>query len=187
MKVNAVEGNHKRHSVFVPIIQGAAIGTVAGYAGKYLLPLTPEEKNSDEYVKVKNKIQNEKTQYNFRTDKFVNSLKAKEEKTAAESAFIKLFEGMKDGDNVKKANLRGILKELSENNPDQVLAFKRLCKKTSEIAERTAKQCMDAYNLTTKHIRPTGFFLVTGAVTGGFIALAHDILKTEVKSSVKNS
>lgn len=186
MKVYAVEGNQKRHSVFVPIIQGAAVGTVAGYVGKYLLPLTPEEKNSDEYVKVKNKIQNEKTQYNFRTDKFVNSLKAKEEKTAAETAFIKLFEGLKDGDKVKKVSIRNAIKDLTEKNPDQVIAFKRLCKKTSEIAERTAKQCMDAYNLTTKHIRPTGFFLVTGAVTGGLVALAHDILKTEVKSPAEH-
>ena len=185
MKVNAVEGNQKRHSVFVPIIEGAAIGTVVGYAGKYALPLTHEEKNSDEYIKVSSKVAREKTQYNFRTDKFISTLKAKEERTAAENAFIKLFEGLKDGDNVKKSSIKNAIKELTEKHPDQVIAFKRLCKKTSDIAEKTAKQCMNAYDLTTKHIRPTGFFLVAGAVTGGFIALVHDILKTEIKPSFK--
>lgn len=185
MKVNSVEGNQARRSVFVPIIEGAAVGTVAGYMGKYILPLTHEEKNSDEYIKVSSKIAREKTQYNFRTDKYISTLKAKEERTVAENAFIGLFEGLKEGDNVKKGSIRNAIKELTEKHPDQVVAFKRLCKKTSDIAEKTAKQCMNAYDLTTKHIRPTGFFLVAGAVVGGFIGLAHDILKTEVKLSFK--
>lgn len=187
MKVSAVEGNQQRHSVFVPTVEGMAIGTVAGYVGKYTLPITHEEKNSDEYIKVSNKIAREKTQYNFRTDKFVKTLIAKEEKTAAENAFIGLFNGLKDGDNVKKSSIRSALKDLAEKHPDQIIAFKRLCKKSSDIAEQTAKQCMNAYNLVTKHIRPTGFFLVAGATTGGLIALAYDILKTEVKPTTKKA
>jgi hypothetical protein len=183
MKVSAVEGNQKRQGLFIPTVGGAAIGAAAGYVGKYALPLTYEEKNSDEYIKVSNKIAKEKAQYNFRTDKFVSSLKAKEQRTAAEEAFVKMFDGLKEGDTVKQSSIRNAIKELTEKYPNQVVAFKRLCKATSEIAEKTAKQCMNAYDFNTKHLRPTGFFLVAGAIVGGFIALASNILKTEVKPS----
>lgn len=184
MVVEAVQSNN-RHSIFIPAAQGAVIGAAAGYVGKYALPLTREEKNSDEYVKVSNKINREKTQFNIRTQKFINSLKAKEDKTLAEDEFVKMFDGLKEGDTVKKTSIRDAVKKLQTESPEQLLAFKKLCKKSSAIAEKTAKQCLNAYNLVTKHIRPTGFFLVAGAVTGAFIAAAHDILKPEIRTASK--
>ncbi len=183
MVVEAV--SNKRHSIFIPVAQGAVVGAALGYGAKYALPLTHEEKNSDEYIKVSNKINREKTQFNVRTEKFVNSLKAKEDKTLAEDMFVKLFNGMKEGDTVKKSDLREALKSLGEESKEQLVAFKKLCKKSSLIAEKTAKQCLNAYNLVTKHIRPTGFFLTAGAVTGAVIAAAHDVLKTEVQTMSK--
>ena len=184
MVVEAVNYKETRHSVFIPAIQGAALGATVGYVGKYALPITREEKNSDEYIKVSNKINREKTHFNVRTQKFVNSLKSKEDKSLAEDEFVKMFDGLKEGETVKKSSIRNAIKKLGEESPEQLLAFKKLCKKSSEIAEKTAKQCLNAYNLVTKHIRPTGFFLAAGAISGAFIAVAHDILKTEVKSNI---
>ena len=92
-----------------------------------------------------------------------------------------MFNGMKDGDHVKSSAIRKAMKNL-QDDPVQLREFKRVCKATSEVVESTAKQCMNAYDLVTKHIRPTGFFLVTGAVVGAVIALINDVLKTEVRS-----
>ena len=87
---------------------------------------------------------------------------------------------MKDGDKVKPGSIRTAIKNLSDNKKE-LFEFKRLCKTSALEAEKTAKQCMNAYNLVTKHIRPTGFFVAAGAVVGAFVAMINDILKTDVK------
>ncbi len=181
MKVEAIQSNDRRHSVLAPLAKGAAIGAAAGFVTKYAYPLTPDEKSTDEYVKVRNKINNQKTEYNFRTAKYVNSIRNKDKCSLAEDEFVKMFDGLKEGDHVKHSSIRKAIKNIQEKNPAEVLEFKRVCKASSEVAEQTAKQCMSAYNLITKHIRPTGFFLVTGAIIGAVIATINDILKVEVK------
>ena len=180
MRTEAIQGNDRRHSVLGPMVKGAALGMTAGYIGKYAIPLTKEEKSSDEYIKVGNKINNEKTAYNFRTENMLNSIKEKVNKTPAEDEFVKMFDGMKDGDKVSKKSIRDAIKNLS-SDAAQVSKFKQLCKETSAIAEQTANQCMRAYNIVTKDIRPLGFFLTAGAVVGAFVALIGDILRTDVK------
>ena len=178
MKVEAV--NNRQHVLWT-LGQGALVGAAAGLAGKYALPLTPEEKNSDEYVKVMGKINNHKNAYNFRTEKYLDTLRAKESISPAEDRFIKLFDGMKEGDHVKKASIRKAIKELKEVNPLDAVEFKNICRETSKAVKETTKQCISAYNIVTKHIRPTAFFVTTGAVVGAFITMLNDVLKTEVK------
>jgi hypothetical protein len=184
MYVGSIQSNDNRRSVIVPMTQGAAIGAVAGLVGKYALPLQYDETHSDEYISVKNKINVLKKEYNIRTQKYIDSLRAKPTKTLAEDEFVKMFDGMKDGDRLKHSKIGKAIeniKNISKGNSDNLLEFKRLCNYSAQIAEQTAKQCLDAYNLVTKHIRPTGFFVVTGAIVGAFIALINDVLKTEVK------
>ena len=179
-QVYAIQSNDRRRSCFWPMAEGAALGTVAGYATKYILPLTQEEKSSDEYIKIKNQINTQKTQYNFRTAKVIESLKGQETRTLAQDEFVKMFDGMKNGEHVKSSRIRKAMLNLRDN-PEQLREFKRVCKATSEVANTTAKQCLAAYNLVTKHIRPTGFFLASGAVVGAVMALFNDALKTEVR------
>lgn len=181
MTVDAIENNNGRRTVLLPMAQGALIGGGIGAASKYILPLTQEEKTTDEYIKVRNRVNAEKTQYNFRTQKFVDSLKAKLDKTPADDEFIKMFNGMTDGSNVKRSSIKNALANLAGNEAE-TLKFKKLCKETSDIANQTAAQFMKAYNLITKHIRPMSFFLTSGAVVGALIAMLNTVLKTEVKS-----
>lgn len=180
MKVDAIQSNDKRRTVLFPIAQGAAIGAGSGIVLKYAYPITADEKNTDEYIKISNKINNQKTEYTARTEKFVNSIKSKEHRSFAEDEFVKLFDGLKEGDHVKRSNLRNALKKLKSQKPAEMFEFKKLCKTSSAIAQETAKQCMSAYNLVTKHIRPTGFFLATGAIIGAIIGLINDITKVKI-------
>ena len=119
IKVDAIQSNDRRRSCFWPMAEGAALGTVAGYATKYILPLTEEEKSTDEYIKIKNQIETQKTQYNFRTAKVIDSIRGKEARSLAEDEFVKMFDGMKNGDHVKSSNIRKAMKNLSDN-PEQL-------------------------------------------------------------------
>ena len=181
MKTEAIQRHDQRRTVLGPVGIGAASGAVGGYVLKYAYQITADEKNTDEYVKVMNKINKQKTEYNFRTEKYIDSIKAKPKTSLAEDEFVKMFDGMKEGDHVGAAKIRKAITNLQNKKPAEVLEFKRICKASSEIANQTAKQCINAYNLVTKHIRPTSFFLITGAVVGAIIALVNDILKTDVK------
>jgi len=180
-KVEAIQPTNNHYGALRTLGTGAALGAAVGMAGKYLLPVQQDEKTSDEYIKVMNKIREQKTEYSFRTEKYLNTLREKPNRTMAEDEFIGLFRGMKEGEHVKRSSIRGAITRLEAKDSLQAAEFRNICKETSKIAEITAKQCMNAYNLITKHIRPTGFFLATGAVVGAFIALINDVLKTEVK------
>ncbi len=179
MKVDSIQGNERRQNLLSTITRGAGIGAISGYVLKYTYPLTTEEKNTDEYIKVSQKIHKQKTAYNFRTQKYIDSLKTQEEKSFAQNQFIKLFDKLKEGDHVKKTSIRDALKAIKEQKPKELFEFKKLCKASSEIAELTAKQAMNAYNLLTRHNRPTGFFLITGAIAGAIIATLNSIIKVE--------
>lgn len=179
MKVDAIQGNDKRQGLFTHISQGAAIGAASGVVFQYTYPLTVEEKKSDEYVSTLKKINNRKSAYDFRTRNFIDSVQSKEPKSQAQDEFIKLFDGLKEGDHVKKSKIRTALETLKDKKPGELFEFKKLCKSSSAIAEKHAKQAIREYNLITKHNRPTGFFLVTGAVVGAIIAIINDIIKVE--------
>lgn len=181
MKTQAIQGHEQRRTVLAPVGIGAVAGAVGGYALKYAYPVTADEKMTDEYIKVMNKINKQKTEYNFRTEKYINSIKEKPKRSLAEDEFVKMFDGLIEGDNVGTKRIRQAISNIQKQKPDELLEFKRICKASSEIANKTAQQCINAYNLVTKHIRPTSFFLITGAVVGAVIALVNDILKTDVK------
>lgn len=180
MKVNAVDSNDKRRSCVLPMIQGASIGAATGFVAKYAQPLTPQEKNED-YQKVIEKIHRQTKEYNSKTVEYLNGIKSKGKLSLAEDTFVKMFDGMKDGDIVSRKTLKTSFNSLKK--PSEISEFRRLCKDSEEASKKMAKQCVNAYNLVTKHIRPTSFYVITGAVIGAFVALVKDILKTDVKQS----
>ena len=182
MKTNAVHSYENRHTILAPLVQGAAIGAVAGGIGKYVVPLTTEEKNSDEYIKIANRVNDQKTAYNFRTQKYIDSLAAKDKRSLAEDEFIKMFDGMQEGQKMKPSKIRTAINNIMAKNPNELFEFKRICKNSSDVAEQTAKQFMSAYNLVTKQIRPMSFFLATGAVLEAFVALVNDAIKVKINN-----
>lgn len=178
MKVEAIESNDRKYSCLNAMTKGVILGAAGGYAGKYLIPLQDDEKKTPEYRKVINKIHTQKNEYNQETAAFVDSLKFKENKSLAEDKFVKLFDGIKEGDHVKRSSIRNTLNDL-RSNPQALSEFRRICKTSSEVAKKAAERCIGAYDLATKHLRPTGFFVAAGAVTGAIIGLIGDIIRTD--------
>ncbi len=181
MKVNAVESNDRRRTSLVPMVQGAAIGAAAGYVAKYVQPLAPQEKNNPEYKREINRINEMRHQYTPRTKEYLNDIKAKGKLSLAEDTFVKMFDGMKDGEKLKHGTIRNALKKIMEKNPAEVIEFRNICRDSSMKAQKIAKESIHAFNLATKDFRPTSFFVITGSIIGAFIALAHDVLRTDVK------
>ncbi len=180
MRAEAVD--NRRHCCLVPMAKGAAIGAASGFVLKYAQGLTPQEKNNPEYVKVITKINNEKTAYNVQTENFLKEMRAKKDLTLAEDTFVKMFDGMKEGNHVSKSTIRKAIVSLSEKGDANVAQFKRICKDSVARANETAQRCIKSYDFLTKHARPTAFFLISGAVIGSIIALINDILSFDVKN-----
>lgn len=178
-RVGAIQSNDRRNNYLAQITEGAVIGTAMGYGAKYLLPLTSEEKSTNQYVRVIDGINAHKNMYSSETSRFLYNLK-NQEQSLAKDEFVKMFDGMKHGDKVKTSSIRKALTNL-QDKPTELKEFKKICKSASELAEKIAKQHVDAYNLAAKHLRPTGFFMVTGAVVGAVMSLINEFLKTEIK------
>lgn len=186
MPITAIQGHENKHSILVPMMEGAIVGAGAGFIGKYALPLTTEEKLSAEYVEKMADIKKYKTAYNARTKNYIHNIKIKADKTPAEDEFVKMFNGMKKGEQMKHSRVKTALLNLEKNSPEQIPAFRNLCKKSIELAENVAKKEIQSYNFFTKHVRPTGFFLIAGAIAGAFIATVKDLIKTEINTLSQN-
>ena len=183
MPIQAIHGNERRHSLFVPAVEGAIVGAGAGLVGKYALPLTLEEKTDKVYLEKIADIEKNKTTLNAKSSKYINAINSKANKTVAEDVFVKMFDGLQKGDHVKPSRIKEALLYLENNSPEQVPAFKNLCKTSLGLADKLAKLEKISYNVLTKHMtRPAGFFLATGAVIGTFVSIAHDLMKTEIKT-----
>jgi hypothetical protein len=184
MPIQAIHENERRHGMFTSAIGGAIVGGAAGYVGKYTLPLTAEEKLTEVYKDRMAEINKEKTTYNAKTKRFLNDIKTKPNRSLAEDEFVKMFDGMKKGDpiNIKQSTIRNAILNLQQKSPEQVPAFKNLCKRSLAEAENIAKAANRYYDFFTKNFRPTGFFVVAGAIFGTFVAIANNLMKTEIKT-----
>ena len=180
MKVEAVE--NKRHSCLMPMAEGALIGSAVGFVTKYAYPLNSDEKNSAQYRRSIKAINDQKNLYGPETEQFLKEIKDNKLKSPAEDAFVKMFDGLKDGDKMTFARKKDALQTIAEKNPDYKGEFKALCNQLREVAERNTKKGIEACEFAMKHIRPTSFFVIGGAVIGAIIALFHDVLRTDVKN-----
>ena len=181
MKVEAVERKH--NTCLYPMAQGALVGSVVGFATKYAYPLNAEEKNTPAYRSVMEEISSQKNKFGAETKSYLDDINKKTFKSLAEDTFVKMFDGVKEGEKVPFSQKKKALKTIQESNPAFVDEFKALCRQAQNIAEKNANKCISAYNFVTKHMRPTGVFVVGGAIVGAIIALINDVLRTDVKRS----
>lgn len=178
--VNSVNSNHR--TCLIPVAQGALVGAGVGMALKYGYPLNKEEKSTKEYLSVMNDIESKKTTYSAWTHSMLDEINNKKEKSLAEDVFVKTYDGLKYGDNIYgEGRLIKAFRSLKGEKPEVTVELKRLFQSAKQQADKIAKKHVEIYNLATKHIRPTGFFLTAGAITGAVVAMVHEILKTEVQ------
>jgi len=180
VKVEAIESNNNRRGHLVPLLNSAGTGALVGFTLKYIQPVTLDEKNTHEYKQVIKDINTRRTTYSSWTENYLNKIRGKSNLSLAEDVFIKTFDGLKEGEHVGTKRIRQAFASVKTEDKGEL---KQLFENARYQAERVAKRYIKLNDLLTKHIRPTGFFLISGAVTGAFISLIHSILRTDVKNS----
>ncbi len=182
MAVEAVNNYNRQDTCLVPMAKGATVGAAIGWALKYGYPLNQDEKTTKEYLHAMDEIKKSKESFSPWTRSYIDEIKSKKEKSLAEDVFVNTYSGLKNGERIGKARIIKAYREINANSPENAPELSRLFHEAKFQAEKMAKKAVNSYKLATKHFRPTGFFVVTGAVTGAMVALLHDIMKTEVKN-----
>lgn len=182
MAISAINNvNSENRTCLLPAAQGAMVGGVTGLALKYAYPLNKEEKSTKEYLSVMKDIDAKKTSYSPWTHSLLDEINSKKIKSLAEDVFVKTYDGLEYGEEVGSKRVINAFRTIQKQKPDEVKELKRLFLTARLQAEKTAKKHVEIYNLATKHIRPTGFFVTAGAITGVVVAMAREILRTDVK------
>ena len=171
MTVNAVGKSDNLYT----IIQTTAAGSVAGYASKYILPVTKQENsiskssmlNYCRKITNKAKIADLETLGDKKTlaqDTFIKMANSKDKRAFAFSEIGKQVTKLGGEDSVAGKELRGIIREVNS------------------VSTNLTKQFAKAYRFMLKDIRPAAPFVCAGAGIGLFAGFAHNVFKTDINA-----
>ncbi len=161
MAVDALQKNQNPPTQ-VSYIKYAATGALAGYALKYLIPVTYSERDEDYNAILQENQDNAAKQ---KADA-IEKIRQTRPKTELNDTFIRMHEANKlTPESIKK--LESPLKENLLN------MFDRLNSQSQEFITK-GKRNLDA---VTKSIRPTHVFVITGLVIGFLTAVGTNILR----------
>lgn len=174
MKTHAIHSNEK---TFPTIVKATAIGGVAGYAAKYMLPLTSDEMD-DEFKGAMNII---KTESKKAKAKSIDTLRKIPNKTLAQDTFIKMVD-VENNESLSKIGrafkMKKVVEEAKLSDADKI-QLRSIISNVNEKAGDMFKRCAKAYEGAVKRTRHTGMFVAAGVVTGFAAGLAHNILRTD--------
>lgn len=147
MAIRAVQTdeNRTKHASYT---KAAVIGGVGGYALKYLLPITPQEKD-DRFGLYLDDL---KTHVKEAKLKEIEAIRNLPSKTLAEDTFIGLF----DKKEVSASRINGLKEPLASGVVDIITRIND----KGRVAKESSREIFKA---VTKHIRPTSTFVSTGA------------------------
>ena len=170
--INQNDGNSRLHTV----IKSTAAGTAAGYAMKYIWPVTQQENDMPERV-ILNACR--KATNNAKADEF-EKLGTKSE---AQKSFIQMVKDPKTLEQKRAAftpeSLKARVETLGGESSDAGKEFRGIIRSVNEESSQMAKKLGLAYKMMLKHIRPVVPFLVAGAGIGFFTGFTHNVLKTD--------
>lgn len=171
MTVNAVGKSDNLYT----IIQTTAAGSVAGYASKYILPVTKQENSISKSSmlnycrKITNKAKiadlealgDKKT---LAQDAFIKMANSKDKRAFAFSEIGKQVTKLGGEDSVAGKELRGIIREVNS------------------VSTNLTKQFAKAYRFMLEDIRPAAPFVFAGAGVGFFAGFAHNVFKIDINA-----
>lgn len=176
MKTQAVQNNEQKRA-FPTILKTTAAGCIAGYAAKYMLPLTDEEMDSEyrETIKLIRKHTN-KTK-----GRYLEEIRNIPNKTLAQDTFVKMMDAAdgKDLNTVQKAvSMNKVMKSAALGESD-LAQLKFMMKNINHKAKVLTNKYISAYEGVIKKSRPLAWLLVPGAIVGFTTGLAKNIITSE--------
>lgn len=174
MKTHSIQSNENS---FPTIIKASAAGGIAGYAAKYMLPLTSDEMD-DEF---KGAIEIIRKESKKAKAKSIETLRNIPDKTLAQDTFIKMID-VKNEEGLSKIGrafkMKKVFEEAKLTDSDKI-QLKSIMSNVNEKAASMFKRCSSAYEGAVKKTRQTGAFVAAGIAAGFLAGLAHNILKTD--------
>lgn len=160
MVVSAIQNNNTKKSGNINYLGAATLGGLTGYALKYILPITPQEKDANFKAELA-QIEAEAKQTRIND---IEAIRKIAKKDLAQDTFISLYDkGKLDIENI--------------NNLDEPLKIKvkSLFFETSENADYLLKRRTKSLQALVKGIRPTVTFAAIGVFSAISVALYHNI------------
>lgn len=169
MTVSAVGQND--NSRLYTVAKATTIGAAAGYASKYLLPVTKQE----DTISLRSMINYCRKITNKAKIEELNKLK---ERTPAQDEFIKMAES-KDKKAFGFKFISDEVKSLSQKNAASGKEFLGLVREVNTVSKSLTRRFVKAYHVMLKDIRPAAPFVVAGAGVGFLAGFAHNVMKTD--------
>lgn len=169
MAVSAIQ-NNENNSKNSHFLKSATIGALTGYSLKYLIPITPQEKD-EFYNSAVDDIETKAQKAKF------NAIKKLSSKNNTAIGSNDSFARMCNSSNLTQAELEKKLK-LPEETID-------LIHQVNNISKRVSEQGMASLKATIKSIRPTFAFVITGVAIGLGTALTRSISNRIVEEKTK--
>lgn len=170
MTVSAVGRNDNLSTVAT----STAVGAVAGYASKYLLPVTKQEDNVSRRIMINycRKVINKAKMAEFRSQIA--------ERTPAQDMFIKIAEMHKKDRAFSHTNISKKVKILGGENSAAGKELRSIIRNVDENARSMSKRFTSAYKFTLKKIRPAVPFIVAGAGIGFLTGFIHNVVNNDI-------
>lgn len=166
MAVNAIqETSPKNHTSY---IGATALGALIGHSVKYLLPITPQEKDDN----FKSAMQQIEAEAQKTREAEIKAIKESNDKTEATDRFIKMSEGNKELNETE-------IRKLPENMIESVMKLKF---KVDEKVAQTIEAGKANLITRTKGLRPTYVFVLLGATIGLWAAFTMNLARSFNKS-----
>ncbi len=164
MTVRAVETYNHDRSAFPIVLGGIAAGTGAGYALKYILPVTENENNFSKraIINSSRKIANQ----NMVNDIQAAAKASSSPLTLAQDTFVKMIENKGGNEGFKAKNITTKIKELNKKVPGAGKEYENIVSTVNEVARTKSERLIKACKLMVKSERPLAGFLVPGAILG---------------------
>lgn len=170
MTVHAIRQNESS-SRLNTIVCSTAAGAGAGYAAKWLWPVTEQEDTFSRraIVNYSRKITNKSKAAEFNT--YTN-------RSAAQDEFVKMIES-KDSEAFLPKKLQERITRLGGEDSSAAKEFRSIIRNVDEAASELSKKLIISHKVMLKYIRPALPFVVAGAGVGFFTGFTHNVLKSD--------
>lgn len=175
MTIEAIHSNND-NGMLSTVVKASSIGAGLGYMAKYTLPVQSEEKDA-RYMQVQKIARAESAKIKADTIQAIRDVK---NKSLAQDTFIKMLD---NNEKINSTNIRKKIKKLGGANSVDAIEFKNIISGINESAADLTRRCKRIYNGVIKRSRPTSPFIAAGALSGLFIGIAHNVLKTNTEIS----
>ncbi|MDR1168509.1 MAG: hypothetical protein LBK53_06455 [Heliobacteriaceae bacterium] len=171
MTIGTVQSSEYRTNPCLPnVVNATTTGVITGFAAKYILPLTIDEKadiNAAEITENAGRkvVQNKAAEF-----------KRSAVLSPAEDIFVKMAE--KEAKIPCAEEIQKAAKSLKEQ---EIAKFNDIIKSAQKAADSMAKKALAFEAFSIKRIRPTLHFLLAGAGAGFCASVCHNVFRTKVE------